>query len=248
MFFLFPPQCCWAASSARSCSPSSSWPSVSTGPSGGGSGAGPAGASRECCIPPGIHHPSTASVLPVLPSGTHPPGTAPDPSGSPIRYHHCPRPTGFSRPVPTLPALLRSRPVLLSGPRRPAAAPVSCWGCPEDASVAFHPSLPVLYHMAPSRCGFQQWSGRVLEITPSLSQQTPGAPGAVSAANPSGLERGLEQRALLPNRSVLARLIRHRVLESIPGAWHVTRTEPDWGHCPRSSSTCSVTLRLLFAF
>lgn len=43
-----PSQCCWAASSARCCSPSCSWPSASTNPSAGGSGPG-----VVCAAPPG---------------------------------------------------------------------------------------------------------------------------------------------------------------------------------------------------
>nr|XP_021400264.1 collagen alpha-2(I) chain-like [Lonchura striata domestica] len=62
-------------------------------------------------IPPGIHHPSTASVLPGLPSGTRHPGAAPDPAGSSLRYPPCHRRSGparFSPPVPAVPPPLPS--------------------------------------------------------------------------------------------------------------------------------------------
>lgn len=136
MFFLFPPQCCWAASSAPSCSPSSSWPSVSTGPSAGGSGAGPAGTSRECCIPP--CSPTVPASLQSCRFSRLAP-TAPHPSGSPIWY-----PPGS--PVRFPPSQHRSGPARFSPPVRTS----SRWGCAEDASVAFHPSLPALCHQAPS--------------------------------------------------------------------------------------------------
>lgn len=167
----------------------------------------------------------------VLPSGTHRATTAPDPPASPVRYppsQHCSGPARFSSPVPAvLPPL------------------------PSAAGDALRMRAWLFTHLCP--CCIT-WLHRDVASNNGLAGCWKSPPPSASrllellGACPSGLERGLEQRALLPNRSVLARLIRHRVLESIPGAWHVTRTEPDWGHCPRSSSTCSVTLRLLFAF
>lgn len=116
-------------------------------------------------IPPGIHHPGPASVLPVLPSGTRHPGAAPDPAGSPLRYPPCHRLSGPARFSPPVPAVL---------PPLPAAA-----------GDALRMRVRLFTHLCPccitwlhrDVASSSALAGCWKSLTPSLSRQTPGAPG-----------------------------------------------------------------------